>query len=372
MRHRFPCGRDRTALDRAMLSAMALGMLCLAGCAPLDQLKARLGFQPQARPVVVVTPPRTPQPQSSATEGTPEVPLATILTHDLQRGRYAEGEEALRGYLARHPRDRTAQLMLRQLTSDPVRMLGSDSRPYVVQSGDSYGSLASRHLGDARLFLILARYNGSTNPSLLRLGQKLRLPTSAATALRKTAGEQHSAELAGNASATPPAVASHLPGAGIGSGAPATGKPDPARSRPPKAGAGQPGPGPGTRSAAGACRCRAAALRKQVVASYHQRAIVLYRDQQLDQAIALWDRVLAINPDYEASHRLPHPCARTQAAAQSTLGVLATLNRTMATDRLHVRARRSGGWAGSPRRPACCQRASGIGGDGHAAPRSSD
>jgi tetratricopeptide (TPR) repeat protein len=43
----------------------------------------------------------------------------------------------------------------------------------------------------------------------------------------------------------------------------------------------------------------ATALRKKLVDSYHQRAIVLYRDQQLDQAIALWDRVLAIDPNFE-------------------------------------------------------------------------
>jgi len=43
----------------------------------------------------------------------------------------------------------------------------------------------------------------------------------------------------------------------------------------------------------------AKALRKQLVSVYHQRAIVLYRDQQLDQAISLWNRVLAIEPDFE-------------------------------------------------------------------------
>ncbi|HTM29615.1 MAG TPA: LysM domain-containing protein, partial [Rhodanobacter sp.] len=41
------------------------------------------------------------------------------------------------------------------------------------------------------------------------------------------------------------------------------------------------------------------ALRSQLLDSYHERAIVLYRDQQLDQAIVLWNRVLAIAPGYE-------------------------------------------------------------------------
>ena len=43
----------------------------------------------------------------------------------------------------------------------------------------------------------------------------------------------------------------------------------------------------------------AASLRQQLVVSYHQRAIVLYRNQQLDPAISLWDHVLAIDPGYE-------------------------------------------------------------------------
>ena len=43
----------------------------------------------------------------------------------------------------------------------------------------------------------------------------------------------------------------------------------------------------------------AASLRSQLLDSYHERAVVLYRDQQLDKAIALWNRVLAIAPDYE-------------------------------------------------------------------------
>ena len=40
-------------------------------------------------------------------------------------------------------------------------------------------------------------------------------------------------------------------------------------------------------------------MRQQLLSAYHQRAIVLYRDQKLDPAIALWDHVLAIDPSYE-------------------------------------------------------------------------
>ena len=165
---------DRFALSRlhrgglgwltASLIAAALGM---SSCARLGE-----------RSSVVVTPTR---PSAAAPT------LAAIIGNQLQSGHYASGERALRQYLQQHPGDRAAQGMLRQLTVDPVRELGARWRTQVVQPGDSYSTLADRYLGDANKFLILARYNGSTNPSLLRAGQTLRIPLSASGATSVTA-----------------------------------------------------------------------------------------------------------------------------------------------------------------------------------------
>ncbi|MFP4252040.1 MAG: hypothetical protein ACLFRM_05295, partial [Guyparkeria sp.] len=44
---------------------------------------------------------------------------------------------------------------------------------------------------------------------------------------------------------------------------------------------------------------RAPALRERLVDEYHQQAILRYRNQDLNEAIALWDRVLAIDPGFE-------------------------------------------------------------------------
>ncbi len=44
---------------------------------------------------------------------------------------------------------------------------------------------------------------------------------------------------------------------------------------------------------------RAPVLRERLVNDYHERAILRYRNQDLDKAIALWDRVLAIDPTFE-------------------------------------------------------------------------
>ncbi|MBQ4854425.1 LysM peptidoglycan-binding domain-containing protein [Rhodanobacter sp. B2A1Ga4] len=269
-----PDAANRQWRTRVLLMALALTTLGAGGCTPLRDRHSS----------VVVTP-SSPSPASASREPT----LAAIGSR-LQSGHYAEGEKALRQYLERHPGDRAAPAMLRQLTADPQQVLGERWRAHVVQPGDSYSTLAERYLGDPNQFLILARYNGSTNPSRLRVGETLHMPLSAAS---------DSAAAAPAATTMPTAIVR-------GAESPATtarrlqdesvsllgqGHKDQALARLDQALTIDPQLKP-----AGA---GAAALRKQLLDSYHERAIVLYRDQQLDQAIALWDRILAIAPDYE-------------------------------------------------------------------------
>ncbi|MBT2145330.1 MULTISPECIES: LysM peptidoglycan-binding domain-containing protein [unclassified Rhodanobacter] len=269
----------RTWTPWVVVAAVALGA---NGCATL-----RGGHS-----TVVVTPSQSPT-ASPASAGTPPQPsLAAIIRNQLQLGHYAEGETALRRYLKQHPGDRAAQAMLHQLTVDPRQALGERWRAHVVQPGDSYSTLASRYLGDPNRFLILARYNGSTNPSLLRAGETLHMPLSAGTdaaiaAESSTATTLPTAIVRGTES--PAAEARRLQSESVS--LLGQGHKDQALARLDQALAIDPRLKP-----AGA---GATALRTQLLDSYHERAIVLYRDQQLDQAIALWDRVLAIAPDYE-------------------------------------------------------------------------
>ena len=288
---------QRHRLRQAALRAPLLAMLAATGCAQMSRLKTQVGDQLAGHPANVVTPAAaTGQARSTGASS-----LAAIVNDDLQVGHYAEGEQALREYLRQHPGDHAAQAMLRQLTVDPEQQLGRPSRPYEVQPGDSYSTLAARYLGDASQFLVLARYNGSTNPSLLRVGQMLRLPTSAATmALPQEGAPPRTADApAGTAQAITPitAPADASPAAQVrrlqkestallaqGQKAQALARMEQALTIDPRLKPAGAGP---------------ASLRKQLIASYHQRAIVLYRDQQLDPAIALWARVLAIDPNYE-------------------------------------------------------------------------
>lgn len=289
----FPSG---ATLRRYLVLALAFG---IAGCAQVGAIRDKVNERMSGSPRVTVD--RTSSSTTDAA-GTTSQSLHAIIRDDLQHGRYAEGERALRRYLQAHPDDRTAQSMLHQLTVDPVRELGSRSRSYVVQPGDSYSTLAARYLGDGQRFLLLARYNGATDPSLLRAGQTLRLPLDAPTVATseppRPAGSVTGRELpsgdipvatrgaSGEAASVRARRMQRESTALLAQGhkSQAMTRLDEALSLDPRL------PPSNTQMTA---------LRQQLLSAYHQRAIVLYRDQKLDPAIALWDHVLAIDPGYE-------------------------------------------------------------------------
>lgn len=273
------------------LAVVCIGLLGvgLSGCAQLRQMKTRMfGHDAPAKVVVTPAPAPAPPPEAATDEPVP-ASLAIIVNRQLQRGHYAEGERQLRRYLQTHPDDAAAQGVLRQLTVDPEQALGQASRPYVVKPGDSYSTLAARYLGDGGRFLILARYNRSTDPSMLRVGQTLRLPASRLASTRSPEGPAQAPSTAAPVDASDAAKARRLQDESLA--LLRKGQRTQALERMDQALDADPHLPPDSADAT--------SLRKQLVSVYHQRAIVLYRDQQLDQAISLWNRVLAIEPDFE-------------------------------------------------------------------------
>jgi tetratricopeptide (TPR) repeat protein len=285
-------------LWRTLQVALCMALLAMTGCAQIGNLRSKASSSANSSSGAA-----SPTANHEAATGDNEsLSLNAITNTYFLRGRYAEGEQSLRQYLAKYPTDHTAQILLRQLTVDPNTALGKQSRPYVVQAGDSYGTLAARSLGDSDLFLLLARYNGSTNPSSLHAGETIRLPQSplraswsSDTAPAKTNTPSRSAAPTAPVATTEAAPAGESPASKAqrlqlesvalsqqGKNAQALTRLDQALTIDPhlKPAGNQ-------------------ALREQLVSSYHERAVVLYRDQKLDQAIALWDRVLAIDPNYE-------------------------------------------------------------------------
>lgn len=283
------------ALVRTLRVTLCMALLAMTGCAQISHLKSKPGNGAAG------TAAATSDHAAAASDNEP-LSLSAITNTYFLHGRYTEGEQRLRQYLVKYPTDRAAQTLLRQLTVDPNTALGKPSRSYVVQAGDSYSTLAARSLGDSNMFLLLARYNGSTDPSSLHVGEAIRLPQSPLRASwsSESAPAKSSAPSRSTAPAAPVASTDAAP-AGESAAAKAQrlqlesvalsqqGKNDQALTRLDQALTLDPHLKPAGNQA----------LREQLLGSYHERAVVLYRDQKLDQAIALWDRVLAIDPNYE-------------------------------------------------------------------------
>lgn len=256
-----------------------------AGCA---KVSIKPNVAASAAPAAVSAPEQGVSGEAQA----PALSLSAIVNHDLQNGRYAEGEKALRRYLQDHPGDRAAQFFLRQLTEDPKKLLGEASTPHIVQSGESYSTLAARYLGDPNLFLALARYNGSTDPALIRVGSTLKLPESGSAAAAAPAAQPATTvtpALAAPALLPPVQRAQQLENQSLalykqGQKDQAVAMFDQALALNPQLTSADPNFAP---------------LRRLWVANTHQQAMVLYLDQHLDQAIALWNRILVVDPGYE-------------------------------------------------------------------------
>jgi tetratricopeptide (TPR) repeat protein len=284
-------------------AVLMTGLLALlAGCAQMQSLKRSIGhaFGVHAPKVTTSKAPASAQSAPApAVEVEPVVPLKTIVSRQLQNGHYATGKEQLQRYLQVHPNDRAARDLWRQLTIDPDRQLGTRSRMHVVKSGESYSSLAARYLGDADRFLVLARYNHASDPSDLRVGQRVRIPLDAPHASAGRKADSETAATPSKTTSAPTSSASSTPG-NEGKAAQLQrqsvalfeqGRRTQAVDRLGKA----LDIDPHLKSSGS----QADSVRKQLLSDYHQRAIVLYRDQKLSQAIHLWDKILTIDPHYE-------------------------------------------------------------------------
>lgn len=316
-----------------VLAASAL--MLLAGCAGLKPE----GGEGSGAAAAAEAPPAAAVPAA-------EPPPAAVAPRDLagilallQDGQWPQGAEALRAYLKREPGSSTAKSLLQQVEADPVALLGAAHAPYTVRAGDTLGELAGRHLGDPLKFVALARYNGIARPKALLAGQTLKIPAGdrfAAAAARVDGGSGAAGEaLPRPTGGTEEQALQRSIEHDI-----ALGRIDAALATVERASAARPADGSwegwltplarrvralhhqeraavlaaqGRREAAyeayglalaelptlEPARAQRAALLRKMVEAHHETAVVHYRNQQLDEAIAEWDKALQLDPRFE-------------------------------------------------------------------------
>lgn len=216
-----------------------------------------------------------PAAKETAPAEQPNLSLKQIIRL-IEAGEQKQAHAALKDLLAKDPENAPAHSLLQQLDADPVHMLGKPARTYTVKPGDTLGGLAERFLGDPFKFVILARYNQIARSKDLRAGQVLKLPADRAMKKTDTAAEppqdiqaERPSDQPKNASDTEPLA----PAVPDQTTQPVHAIPD------------------------GMSKPDAQAMRQ--VRKYHEQALVAYRRQDLDKAIALWNKALTIDPTYE-------------------------------------------------------------------------
>lgn len=261
----------QTTYAKRVVTPLTLGvLLVLASCQtpPPAGTPSTASSTPATGRTPGATPAYTPAPASEAAAA-PALPPGTAQRYVtsalelLEAGKEDEAGAELQRALLLEPGHRLAASLQRQISADPQTLLGRESFAYRVQPGETLSRIAQRFLGDVHQFYILARYNDIKVPRQLAGGQTIRVPGKAPAAVTSTA-----------APAAPPAASAPAPAAA------------PQRASNPA-------------DAAKAERDRAERAERErglVITNATRSARQAFARQDLDTAIAQWDRVLSLDP----------------------------------------------------------------------------
>lgn len=316
-------------------------LLALGGC--LGQTAKPPAPEPLPKPAAAPARKSPPPPPL-------DLPIVIALLED---GDFKAARTQLKRTVAADPTDLAARQLLAQLQTDPSRYFGSAHTSHTVAAGESLAGLSRRYLGHALEFVALARYNNIPRPRQLQAGQTLKIPRGYRSPLVTTGKVKPAANSASAATDGavlerdwPPAddldvavlgeryreridalITAQRYDEAIATAADARRRqasgnwtpwlnPLEARANAllwQQRGMAQMelatvdsrqraydafGEALALIPALEPARAHRQSLRRALVLDYHEAAIVQYRNQQLDGALALWDKALALDPQF--------------------------------------------------------------------------
>ena len=211
LQHGKPCETTRPIqMKRPLLLMLFVGVLAACEAPPrIPQVEALPAPAPEPVP-----PPTAPEP-APAVAGPPASPegrqqaqkLALAAADLLQSGNEDGARTELKRALTLDGQNKLALSLSRQMTADPMTTLGRENFAYTVRPGDTLALLAQRQLGDAYLFYVLARYNDLKVPKQLSSGQVIRLPGKASVMREPSPPSASSTPTVPTPRTTPPVAA---------------------------------------------------------------------------------------------------------------------------------------------------------------------
>jgi tetratricopeptide (TPR) repeat protein len=166
------------------LAAVALAAAFAAGCATPPATppaptapSATKPAGPTAAAPAVTAPAPPPAPTVDPAIARPQAQkLALEAVDQLQNGDEAAARATLERALALDATNDLAKKLSDQICADAQKEIGPVFFRYTVQKDDTLSKLAQQYLGDRYRFYLLAKYNDIANPSRLAAGQVIRLP----------------------------------------------------------------------------------------------------------------------------------------------------------------------------------------------------
>src|SRR5882672_737929 len=198
--------RKRPAKLIAMLPMVALivscgGMMMQQVAAPPPPMMMVSAPPPPPPPPPVAAPPvLQPTPGIAARE------RFQVAVNALQQGDSARAAVELRAYLVEVPNSAPARNLLTQIETPLDMLFPAESFNVQLGQNDTLSSLSGIYLGDVLGFYGLARYNGIENPSRVSAGQTIRIPRTPATLAAQMARANAPAAQASLTPTPPPAV----------------------------------------------------------------------------------------------------------------------------------------------------------------------
>lgn len=219
------------------LTALALLLpALLAGCSSTPTTTV-------ATPSAVPESPRAPAPVK------PVVGHFEAALDLLQKGQPQQAEAELLDCLRAAPDNKAARNLVTQINSPLDKLFPASNFSVQLSKDESLSSLAKTYLGDPLSFYALARYNGIIVPAKVNVGQTIKIPKTANAIVAQQARD---------------AAAQHIVETPVPAAVPKS-KPDP----------------------------------HKFAEREFKKGVIAFQRQDLDGAIAAWDKALTIEPNYQ-------------------------------------------------------------------------